>query len=293
MDYPRLSHDPPGSPSFMSHGDGDEGEDELSNDKEFLRSRSPTRTTKKRGARFQEVREEETCKMHKFSLYETVSRFYLVGADVMDSNFRILKIDRMADSGDLSIVDDDIVYSKNDMNQLLSAVDDGNKSSGGLKLRRSTWGLLGFIRFTGEYYMLLITKRSQVAIIGGHYVYQIDGTELISLTSSSSSRSKADRHPEEARFVSILNNLDLSRSFYFSYSYDITNTLQRNIQRERQALQQTEPKPPHMNYNEMFIWNHHLLQPASLALKNMCDWCIPIIHGFVDQASMFCPVLDR
>ena len=230
------------------------------------------------------VAEKATCKMHKFSLYETASRFYLVGADIMDLTFRILKIDRTAESGNLNVAEDDIVYSKQNKDELLNAVDDGNRSSGGLRLRCSTWGLLGFIRFTGEYYMLLVIKRSQVAIIGGHYVYQTDGTELVPLTSSSN-RSKIDRHTEEARFVSILNNLDLSRSFYFSYSYDITNTLQRNIQFEREAIMEEQPSPLRKRLNEMFIWNHHLLQPASKILKNTYDWCLPIIHGFVDQAS--------
>ena len=223
--------------------------------------------------------------MYKFSLYETASRFYFVGADIMDRKFRIVKIDRTADSGDLSIMEDDIVYSKKDMNQLLSTVEDGNRSSGGMKLRSSSWGLLGFIRFTGDYYMLLITKRSQVAMIGGHYIYQIDGTELVSLTSTSLAKARGDRHSEEARFVSILSNLDLSRSFYFSYSYDITNTLQRNIQREREALQSNVTGPPKKSYNEMFVWNHFLLQPAAMASSYVHDWCLPIIHGFVDQAS--------
>ena len=223
--------------------------------------------------------------MHKFSLYETANRFFLVGADALDRRFRILKIDRTAESGNLSIAEDGVIYTKKETNQLLNAVDDGNKNTGGLKLKSSTWGLLGFIRFTGEYYMLLITKRSQVAMIGGHYIYQINGTELISLTNPSSPRFRLDRHPDEARFVSILNNLDLSRSFYFSYSYDITNTLQRNIYRDRQALQQNQLPALTVNYNEMFVWNYHLLQPAIGALRSAYEWCLPIVHGFVDQSS--------
>ena len=229
-------------------------------------------------------------KMHKISLYETASRFFLVGADLLDRKFKILKIDRTADSGGLNLAEDDIVYTKKEVNQLLNAVDDGNKSSGGLKLRSTTWGLLGFIRFTGDYYMLLITKRSQVAMIGGHYIYQIDGTELVSL-STPSIRFKSDRNPDEARYVSILSNLDLSRSFYFSYSYNITHTLQYNICRERTSLLQGCPKPASMSFNEMFVWNHHLLEPAALVLKNVNDWCLPIIHGFVDQASIINPAL--
>lgn len=232
-----------------------------------------------------DVGKVERCKLHKFSLYETASRFYLVGGDVMDRMFRVLKIDKTIDQGELSVADDEAIYTKEEMNNLLNAVGDGNKNSGGLKLRSSTWGVLGFIRFTGEYHMLLITKRSQVAMIGGHYIYQIDGTELISLTTSSSTRFKSDRHPEEARFLGILNNIDLSKSFYFSYSYDVTNSLQSNICHEREALAQAEHDPDSVKYNEMFVWNHHLLGPATRTIRNMYDWCLPVIHGFIDQAS--------
>ena len=267
----------------LSQSDEEDGDSDLLTSVEKPSGHSTITSNSKPIAKSNAVR-QAVCKMHKFLLYETSARFFLVGGDVMDRSFRILKIDRTAECGDLSIVEDDIIYTKKEMNQILNAVDDGNKGSGGLTLRSHTWGLLGFIRFTGEYYMLLITKRSQVAMIGGHYVYQVDGTELVSLSSPSAARFKPDRHPEEARFVSILNNLDLSRAFYFSYSYDITHTLQHNIRRERDALQQNHSSPL-TGQNDMFVWNHHLLEPAKRALKTTSDWCLPIVHGFVDQAS--------
>ena len=238
-------------------------------------------------AEYEKVGDHGVCKMHKFSLYETSSRYFIVGADVMDRRFRILKIDRTAESGNLSIAEDEIVYTKQEMSQLLNAIDDGNKATGGMKLRCSTWGLLGFIRFTGAYYMLLITKRSQVAMIGGHFVYQVDGTELIPLTPGSSSRFKADaKNAEEARFLQILGNLDLTRSFYFSYSYNITRTLQRNIIIERDAVAKGLPYPRPQDHNAMFVWNDYLLRPAAANLKNTYDWCMPVMHGYVDQAGM-------
>ncbi|KAL8699756.1 MAG: hypothetical protein Q9224_001275, partial [Gallowayella concinna] len=253
----------------------------------FERSTSPASVLQRnKGAEYQKVGEEGVCKMHRFSLYETVSWFYLVGGDVLDQKFRILKIDRTADSGDLSVVEDEIVYTRKEMNQLLNAVDEGNKVSGGLKMKCSTWGILGFIRFTGAYYMLVVTKRSQVAVIGGHYVYQIDGTELVPLTTSASSRAKAERMPEEARFVSTLSNLDLSRSFYFSHTYDITRSLQLNITQEREALGKGLLRKSQGYRDGMFVWNQHLLGPASIALQHTYDWCIPIIHGFVDQTNI-------
>lgn len=251
----------------------------------YPRSSSPSNMQKKKAAADEKGGEEVINRMHKFSLYETSTRFYLVGADIMDTHYRVLKIDRTSPPGHLNIFEDDIVYSKREMNQLLNAIDDGNKGTGGMRLKCSAWGLLGFIRFTEAYYMLLITKRSQVAMIGGHYVYQVDGTELIPLTTGSTFRFQKDRSPEEARFLGILNNIDLARSFYFSYSYNITRSLQQNIIRERTALNEGLPKA-NPDFQDMFVWNYHLLEPAIAALKNVYDWCHPIIHGYIAQSSL-------
>lgn len=226
-------------------------------------------------------------RMHKFSLYETASRYYIVGVDVSENRYRILKIDRTSDSEELNMTDDKIVYSLKEMNQLLDTIDDGNRGTGGIKLRCTTWGLLGFIKFTGPYYMLLITKKSTVAMVGGHYIYQIEGTELVPLTPG---RFKLDtRNTEEQRFLGILNNLDLTRSFYYSYSYDVTRTLQHNITRERRAL--ADDTIPHLDQdlNSMFVWNDYLLQPAVKSLNEPYEWCRPIIHGYIDQAGERCP----
>ncbi|KAI5785533.1 SacI homology domain-containing protein [Peziza echinospora] len=233
-----------------------------------------------------EEKEEAVRRMYKFTLYETTMRYYIVGSDLLDSRFRILKIDRTADVGDLSITEDEVEYTREEMRRLLATIEDGNLGNGGLREKCHFWGLLGFIRFTGAYYMLLITKRSTVGMIGGHYLYQIDKTELVPLTTISTNSKKSDQTPEEARFVHILGNLDLSTSFYFSYSYDITHTLQHNIARERQALQLGLAHPGKTEHNDMFAWNHYLLQPAILHIKNPFDWCLPIIHGYVDQATI-------
>lgn len=262
--------------------------------KPFLRTLSPNSDLKRnKGAGYEKVGDLGVCTMQKFSLYETATRYYVVGADILDSRFRILKIDRTAEIGTLNITEDEIVYTKKEMTQLLNAIDDGNKISGGMKLKSAVWGILGFIRFTGCYYMHMITKRNQTAMIGGHFVYTIEATELIPLTTSTNSRFKSSdtRNTEESRFLSILNGLDLNKSFYFSYSYDITRTLQHNIMTERAALAAGEPSPHPKDYNSMFVWNSHLLKPAENVLKNTYDWCVPVIHGYLAQAAL--PVWGR
>ncbi|KAJ5159645.1 Polyphosphoinositide phosphatase [Penicillium canariense] len=272
------------APSISSDFPLEEEDEEPRVATSFERESSPTFAQKHRSGLDPE--DEGINRMHKYTLYETATRFYMVGINLAETRFRILKIDRTSESGELSITEDGMVYTKREMVQLLDAIDDGNRSSGGLNQKCSAWALLGFIRFTGAYYMLLVTKRSQVAVLGGHNVYQIDETELISLTTSESSRLKTEKPSEEERYKAILNNLDLTRSFYFSYSYDITRSLQHNICRERKAHQDGLPRSISRDYNTMFIWNHHLLVPAVNTLKNPYDWCLPIIHGYVDQSKM-------
>ncbi|EEQ84428.1 SacI domain-containing protein [Blastomyces dermatitidis ER-3] len=268
--------------------EGTEAGDEEPNVAEsFERTSSPS-TGAQRSRHFLDgkIGDDWVSRMHKFSLYETSTRYYMVGMDLLEQRFRILKIERTSELDDLNISEDDTVYTKSEMNELLDAVDDGNKSSGGLKLRCSSWGLLGFIKFTGPYYMLLVTRRSQVAMIGGHYIYQIDGTELVPLTSTASARTKSEKNAEEARFIAIMNNVDLTRSFYFSYSYNITRTLQRNISYEREKLQRGSSDGRDVDHNPMFVWNYYMLEPVVSLFKNAFDWCLPIIHGYVDQSMI-------
>ncbi|KAK6332402.1 phosphatidylinositol-3,5-bisphosphate 5-phosphatase [Orbilia brochopaga] len=226
-------------------------------------------------------------RMQKFTLYETSTRYYIVGADLLDERYRMLKIDRTVDAGELSITEDDVVYTKDELVQLLAAIEDGNLAHGGLKTRCAMWGILGFIRFTTNYYMLVITRKSIVAMLGGHYIYQIESTDLIPIVSSTSTK-KADKNPEEGRFMGIFGNLDLTRNFYFSYSYDITRTLQYNLSKARQALKNgLRPSlTSSADYNEMFAWNHYMLQPALQYMTNTFDWCLPLLHGFIDQCKI-------
>ena len=68
-----------------------EDEDEaLSVPKSFPRTSSPSNGKRNKAAEFQKVAEDGVHKMHRFTLYETVARFYLVGGDIEDRKYRIL-----------------------------------------------------------------------------------------------------------------------------------------------------------------------------------------------------------
>jgi len=152
-------------------------------------------------------------------------------------------------------------------------IEDGNKISGGLHRIARFFGIIGFVKFLEGYYMIIITKRSAVALLGGHYIYHIDDTLLISIPGQGV---KFDKKQNEAKYLQIFSQVDLTKNCYFSYTYDITCSLQHNLSR----------KPGRQNFlqNEMFIWNHYLLKNGFKSFKS--SWVLPIIHGFVDQSKI-------
>ncbi|CEP20686.1 FIG4 [Cyberlindnera jadinii] len=195
--------------------------------------------------------------------------------------FRVMEIDLTVPEDTLSIVEDNVFFTRKESMEVLNGLKDANPE---FDKKLTGYGLLGLIRFTKCYYLCVVTKRSVVAVLGGHLIYHIDDTELIPI---SRDYKKPDKHSEEARFLMTFANLDLTKTFYYSYTYDLTNTLQRNILREKQkamGLPQCAKFPD--EFNERFMWNSSLLKPVTETYDRVYDWFQPIIHGFIDQANV-------
>jgi hypothetical protein len=94
------------------------------------------------------------------------------------------------------------------------------------------FALLGFVKFLEGYYIILVTKRRRVAFIGYHTIYKIEDTSMIYIPNDGIRVS----HPDEQRYVKMFQSIDLSSNFYFSYSYDITHTLQNNMSPPRNII---------------------------------------------------------
>ncbi|XP_027458810.2 polyphosphoinositide phosphatase isoform X3 [Zalophus californianus] len=249
--------------------------------------------------------------VQKLVLYETRARYFLVGSNHAETKYRVLKIDR-TEPKDLVIIDDRHVYTQQEVRELLGRLDLGNrtkmgqKGSSGLFRAVSAFGVVGFVRFLEGYYIVLITKRRKMADIGGHAIYKIEDTNMIYIPNDS----VRITHPDEARYLRIFQNVDLSSNFYFSYSYDLSHSLQYNLTVLRMPLEMlksetTQPRQesfdifedeglitqggsgvfgissePYMKY----VWNGELLD----IIKNTVhrDWLLYIIHGFCGQSKL-------
>ncbi|SNX83694.1 related to FIG4 - polyphosphoinositide phosphatase family member [Melanopsichium pennsylvanicum] len=210
---------------------------------------------------------------------------------------------------ELNVTSDRVVYSRSQVAELLEMIREGNRATGGLHEVGRFFGIVGFIRFTSTYYMVLISRRSVVALIGGHYIYHCDETVILPVCHQSVLASLPGRtklmEQEEARLLHLFKQVDLSKNFYFSYTYDLTKTLQDNLTSTpgdplEQASSISPSKQPitAWGYNEKFIWNHHLLLPAFAASEHLQphqdprnEWVLPLVYGFVDQAKL--SVLNR
>lgn len=248
--------------------------------------------------------------VQKLVLYETRARYFLVGSNNAQTKHRVLKIDR-TEPRDLVIIDDKHVYSQQEVRELLGRLDLGNrtkigqKGSSGLSRAVSAYGIVGFVRFLEGYYIVLITKRRRMADIGGHSIYKIEDTNMIYIPNDS----VRVTHPDEARYVRIFQNVDLSSNFYFSYSYDLSHSLQYNMtllqmpcdageseelntsgRQDSFDIFEEEGIPTqvvHGLINEpyaKYVWNVRLLEKVKDIVHP--DWLLYIIHGFCGQSKL-------
>ncbi|XP_047162733.1 phosphoinositide phosphatase SAC2-like isoform X1 [Vigna umbellata] len=217
----------------------------------------------------------KSCYMQKFRLYETRSKFYMIGRDKNRTFWRVLKIDRLEPS-ELNIVEDSAIYSEIECCDLLRRVHEGNKSTGGLKFVTTCYGIIGFIKFLEPYYMLLITKRRKIGTICGHNIYAITKSEMVPIPHSTV-RSKMAYSKDENRYKKLLCSVDLAKDFFFSYSYNVMFSLQRNLSDHNTTGQSL--------YDTLFVWNEFLTRGIRNNLQNT-SWTVALVHGFFKQVKL-------
>lgn len=131
--------------------------------------------------------------------------------------------------------------------------------------------------------MILITKRKQVGRIGYHKIYEIQETYNCYIPHASYYESLP---PDEEKYRSLFFKMNLNKEFYFSYTYELSSTLQKLVSPEH-AKERAKRFP---NYNEMFVWNAYLMEKLVEAMDDKSGlWLCPIIHGyFVQKCKLTC-----
>ncbi|GKV51204.1 hypothetical protein SLEP1_g57874 [Rubroshorea leprosula] len=139
------------------------------------------------------------------------------------------------------------------------------------------------IKFLESYYLILVTKRHQIGCICGHSIYGIDENQLIAIPHVSI-QSDVAHSKTELRYKKLPSSVDFTKDFFYSYTYPIMQSLQRNV------LHTGEEGMP---YNNIFVWNSYLTQAIRLKCNNTF-WTIALVHGHFKQfikylgSSFFC-----
>lgn len=212
--------------------------------------------------------------LSKFKLYETKASFYVIGTDKTRTHWKIIKIQR-SEPSELDIFEDPTVYNRQDCNDVLNRLHTGNLSTGGLKFVTKVYGIIGFIKFLEPYYMILVTKRQLLGNICGHLIYGIGQNRLIPIPDLSVQTNVA-ASPAEQRYKKLFNAIDLTKDFFFSYTYRIMWSLQRNV-----AVGKAEKTP----YESMFVWNSFLTYGFRQQVSSL-QWTVALIHGYFKQTRL-------
>jgi hypothetical protein len=86
----------------------------------------------------------------------------------------------------------------------------------------------------------------------------------------------------EERYIRYLYDNDVTRDCFFSYTYDLTLTLQTNMGGSPRTL-----GPGAHCAQDMFTWNKSLLEGGGFitSLKDI-RWATSLVHGFFEQRSV-------
>ncbi|XP_061814390.1 phosphatidylinositol-3-phosphatase SAC1-B isoform X1 [Nerophis lumbriciformis] len=144
---------------------------------------------------------------------------------------------------------------------------------------RPICGVMGTVRLVAGMYLIVITKKTKVGDLFGHVVWKALDFDIISykktiihLTDNQMQDSKT--------YLSMINNVLRTASFYFATDYDLTHTLQR--------LANTSPEFQEMSLleraDQRFVWNGHLLREF-IAQPELHKFVFPVIHGFITMKS--------
>lgn len=145
--------------------------------------------------------------------------------------------------------------------------------------------LLRLSIFLGPY-LILLTNRTLVGIIDNEAVYKITDATFIQVSPTPVALSDSQKKQENA-FLGELNKLLTDRYFFFSYTFDLSNSLQRRNAMSPEQLSQ----PLYKRFDNRFFWNRSLVD-ILISKGEFADWILPILRGKYPKFFRFVVALD-
>ncbi|KAK6729097.1 hypothetical protein RB195_006255 [Necator americanus] len=138
-------------------------------------------------------------------------------------------------------------------------------------------GLLGIIPIVSGMALIVIRKSRLVGKLNGHPIYTITETDIIPYKKTTLHLTEKqiwyNRH-----FTEMLQTVLAISGFYFSYSIDLSRSLQWLSENGTPAFKETSMIE---RADDRFVWNTYLL--SQLRLKEASRFALPVIHGFYGE----------
>ncbi|CAK9179659.1 unnamed protein product, partial [Ilex paraguariensis] len=127
------------------------------------------------------------------------------------------------------------------------------------------WGLLHAAHY----------EKEEIGAICGQYCLRCNEDEMIPLPNPAV-RSNVVNSKNENRYKKLLCMVDLTKDFFFSYSYHVMRSLQKN---------KCDDEMGQVLYETMFVWNEFLTRGIRNLLQNTL-WTVALVYGFFKQAPL-------
>ena len=234
----------------------------------------------------------------KIKIYENNYSYILVGKENLEKKYNILSFKKIEiNKNTLKIL------NKLNLNQLflyeLNNLSKEEKKkyleSNKYNFVEKNYGFFGFVKFLLGYYIIVITDIKIVGKISKYEIYRIENIKLFSLFDC---YIKNEYTEKELKYISIFQQNDFCKNMYFSYTLNLTKTIQRNfVENFKSVIDpsflnnfETNKKYNQNNKNlklisnSIFLWNYYHLKYI-FPLVNNKIWFIYIIYGFFHQVS--------
>ncbi|XP_068694937.1 phosphatidylinositol-3-phosphatase SAC1-like isoform X1 [Montipora foliosa] len=191
-------------------------------------------------------------------LHISQDKFYIEPRDQQSVGDQILEIDRV--THELSLADNE--------GQIPPSAES-----------RDIFGILGIINLLAGPYLVVITKKTLVGLVKGNEVWKIKGTDVLAFPRATLHLTEKQQR-NNTTYLSMVQSVLQTDSFYFSCTYDLTHTLQRLSRTSPDFLQM----PLFERADPRFVWNGHLLRPL-VVQPELHKFILPVMHGFISVTS--------
>jgi len=148
---------------------------------------------------------------------------------------------------------------------------------------RQICGIIGIINLPLSQYLILITEKTEIGPIDGqNIVWKMAKYELVPFHESRSAPESVKQLNET--YLGLVHKALTGKSFYFSYTYDLSHTMQRlaNVDESFGNLTYIE------RADERFVWNRYLLAQIEVC-PELSGFALPLIFGVlsITTCSLF------